>query len=58
MQFCSHVSKINRLLDGLGSFAIVYIDDLAIFANSWEEHVEHLATVLKRLQEAGLKAKK
>ena len=30
-----------------------YIDDVAVFSNSWEEHVAMLRTVLTRLQEAG-----
>ena len=37
-----------------------YIDDLVIYSDSWEEHVEHLRQVFKRLQESNLtvKAKK
>ncbi len=31
----------------------VYIDDIGIWSNSWEEHVEVLKTVFSRLQEAG-----
>lgn len=51
---------INQHLDGLGSFAMAYIDDIAIYSNYWEEHVEQIATVLQRLQDSGLilKAKK
>ena len=31
----------------------VYIDDIACFSNSWEEHMELLGKVLRRLEDAG-----
>lgn len=36
------------------------MDDVAIFSNTWEDHVDHLRTVFERFREAGLtvKAKK
>ena len=48
---------MDKLLDGIGDFAKAYIDDLVIFSTSWEEHLQHLRTVLQRLQEAGLTVK-
>jgi hypothetical protein len=36
---------------------VVYIDDLVIFSQNEEEHLEHLAEVLKLLDEAGLRMK-
>jgi hypothetical protein len=36
---------------------VVYIDDLVIFSQTEEEHLEHLAEVLKLLDEAGLRMK-
>ena len=47
---------INKVLADL-PFAVAYIDDIFVFSNSFEEHVEHLQQVLKKLQEAGLKLK-
>ena len=41
----------------LGRCCLVYIDDLIIFSKSWGDHVRDVKNVLKRLQEAGLKAK-
>ena len=35
-----------------------YIDDLVIFSETWEEHLEHLRVVLGRLQQANDKAVK
>lgn len=50
-------SLMDRVLNGLSEFALPYLDDVAIFSNSWEEHIEHLRVVLNRLKEAGLTAK-
>ena len=36
---------------------VVYIDDLVIFSQTKEEHLEHLAEVHKLLDEAGLRMK-
>ena len=47
---------MNQVLQGL-DFAIAYLDDIVIFSNNELEHLQHLETVFKRLQEAGLKLK-
>ena len=47
---------MNQVLQGLG-FAIAYLDDIIIFSNNELEHLQHLETVFKRLQDAGLKLK-
>ena len=36
-------------------FFKIFIDDLVIFSQTWEDHLEHLTRVLSRLREAGLK---
>ena len=41
----------------LDKFAIVFIDDIVVYSKNEEEHVEHLATVLKLLREHQLYAK-
>jgi len=41
----------------LAKFFIVFIDDILIYSKNEEEHVEHLATVLKLLREHKLYAK-
>ena len=45
------------LLKGVREYAEAYLDDLVIFSSTWEEHCQHIKTVLCRLQEAGLTAK-
>lgn len=47
---------INKVLADL-PFAVAYIDDIFVFSDSFEEHIDHLQQVLKKLQEAGLKLK-
>ncbi|CAM4582616.1 unnamed protein product [Lepidochelys kempii] len=51
---------VDDLLVELGEYAIAYLDDVAIFSDSWTEHLEHLQKVFERIREVGLtvKAKK
>ena len=45
---------MNQVLQGL-DFATAYLDDIVIFSNNELEHLQHLETVFKRLQDVGLK---
>jgi hypothetical protein len=46
---------MNEVLkDFIGKFFIVYLDDILIFSNTEAEHLKHLATVMKRLQQEKL----
>ncbi|XP_041435978.1 uncharacterized protein LOC121399407 [Xenopus laevis] len=47
----------NQLLEGYQEFAQAYLDDIAVFSNTWEEHVQHLQSVLGRIMQAGLTLK-
>ncbi|CAM5147825.1 unnamed protein product [Natator depressus] len=51
---------VDGLLAGLGEYTVTYLDDVAIFSDSWAEHLEHLQKVFESIREAGLtvKAKK
>ena len=48
---------VDEVLRDCNSFCRQYIDDIAIFSNSWQEHLVHVDTVLTKLQEAGLTVK-
>ncbi|CAM5092398.1 unnamed protein product [Natator depressus] len=45
---------VDGLLAGLGEYAVSYLNDVAIFSNSWADHLEHLQKVFERIREAGL----
>jgi len=48
---------VNRLLGkARGRFADAYLDDIIIFSNSWNEHLEHLEFILGQLRKANLTA--
>ena len=46
---------MNRVLQGLEDFALVYLDDIIIYSSSVVEHCSHLEQVFDRLRQAGLK---
>ena len=45
---------MDRVLQGCQHCSAAYLDDVVIFSETWEEHVQHLSLVLKKIQEAGL----
>lgn len=47
---------VNKLLSQHQVYATAYLDDIAIFSSTWEEHLKHLDIILKVLEKAGLKA--
>ena len=42
------------LRDYIGKFCAVYIDNIAIWSNSVEEHAEHVRLIMEKLKEAGI----
>lgn len=49
---------MSRVLEGLvGKICFVYIDDIVIYGNSLQEHINNLNVVLRRLDENKLKVK-
>ena len=48
---------VNHVLAGLEEFCVAYLDDIAVFSNSWQDHLRHLGQVLARIQEAKLTIK-
>ena len=51
---------MDRVIAGLSEFTSTYLDDVIIFSETWEEHLQHIRATLERLRKAGLtvKAKK
>jgi hypothetical protein len=48
---------INTVLDEyLDDFATAYVDDILIYSESYDKHIEHVRLVLERLRTAGLQA--
>ena len=45
---------MSRVLEGLENICGVYIDDVIIYSQTFEEHIEHVRIVLERLRNAGL----
>jgi len=48
---------INSILHPHSDYAAAYIDDSAVYSNTWEEHLCHLEKVLKAFLTAGLTLK-
>ncbi len=49
---------MQRVLAGLESFALSYIDDVIIFSLTFQDHITHISAVLARLDSFGLTVKK
>ncbi|GBN50433.1 Retrovirus-related Pol polyprotein from transposon 297 [Araneus ventricosus] len=45
------------ILHGCDHFAVPYLDDVAIYSNSWEEHLSHLNAVMSKIKDDGLTIK-
>ncbi|GBO22422.1 Retrovirus-related Pol polyprotein from transposon 297 [Araneus ventricosus] len=46
-----------EMFHGCEHFSVTYLDDVAIYSNSWEEHLNHLNAVLTKIKDAGLTIK-
>jgi len=58
---CNGPSTYQRFINGimmdiLDDFVVVYIDDILIYSNTYEDHVKHVTEVLERLEKANLHA--
>jgi hypothetical protein len=47
----------DYLRDMLGNFVEVYLDDILVYSETWEDHLRHIRLVLERLRKVGLYAK-
>ncbi|GFU89526.1 retrovirus-related Pol polyprotein from transposon 297 [Trichonephila clavipes] len=48
---------MTELLNGLEDFVVPYLDDIAIFSDTWESHLKHVEMVLQRIKRAKLTIK-
>ena len=46
---------MDGLLNGLHDFTFVYLDDIIIHSDTWENHLNHIEIVLGKQREAGSK---
>ncbi|KAF8795001.1 Transposon Ty3-I Gag-Pol polyprotein like [Argiope bruennichi] len=49
--------RMVKLLKGCEEYAVLYFDDIVIYSHSWDSHLKHLETVLKRIEAANLTLK-
>ena len=50
---------MNKVLSGVRNrYAIAYLDDVIVFSETFDDHLEHLRDVFQRLENAGLKLKR
>ena len=43
---------MDRVLRGAEGFSDAFLDNIAVFSDNWEEHIQHLREVLTRLRAA------
>ena len=48
---------MNHVLRDCRGFSGAYIDDIVVFSESWEEHIQHLREVFTQLEKAGFTVK-
>ena len=48
---------MSTVLTGLNSFAFMYLDDVLVFSETYDDHLHHLNKVFERFQKASLKIK-
>ncbi|GBO43348.1 Transposon Ty3-I Gag-Pol polyprotein [Araneus ventricosus] len=46
-----------EIFNGCKHFAVPYLDDVEIYSNSWEEHLNHLNGILTKIKDVGLTIK-
>ena len=45
-----HQRPSKGFIRGLESFAVVYLDDIVIFSETWQDHLQHIRGVFDRLK--------
>ncbi|CAG8800349.1 12058_t:CDS:1, partial [Dentiscutata erythropus] len=57
---CNAPASFQRLMDKIladeiGKFVVVYLDDINIYSENFDEHLDHISVIFKKLKESGLK---
>ena len=50
-KICTTIQRLDNLFDRKSNYVIAYIDDVAVFLQSWSEHLQHLETVFELLNQ-------
>ena len=45
---------MDQVLRGCAHCSAAYLDDVVVYSNTWEDHIQHLTLVLGKIQKAGL----
>ena len=45
----------NLFREEIFKFMVCYLDDVVVYSKTYEEHVEHVEIILKRLEKVGLR---
>lgn len=48
---------MDKVLRGTTDYAGVYLDDIIIYGDTWEEHLKNVTSILTKIQEANLTIK-
>ena len=48
---------MDQVLHRLEQFSVTYLDDIIVYSNSWESHLERLNMVMEALMKSGLTVK-
>ena len=48
---------MEKVLRECAEFSSIYIDDVLVYSDSWEDHLKHVKAVLQAFKQAGLTAK-
>ena len=48
---------MSTVLTGLNNLAFIYLDDVLVFSETYDDHLHHLNIVFERFQKASLKIK-
>ena len=61
-RLCNALATFQRLInfvlqEHLREFVMVYLDDIFVYSQTYEEHVQHIEWILTKLEEANLKLK-